>query len=506
MSDDLRPITLQVSAIGGEGGGVLSGWIVAAAQNAGFPVQSTSIPGVAQRTGATVYYLEVFPIPITDLDGKRPIMALYPGVGDIDIMLASEFAEAGRAIANGFITPDRTHLIASTHRVYSIGERSDMGDGRYENDKLFDVIRKRSKQAFLGDFREVAQTAGVSLNAVLLGILASIERLPMSKADYEIAIKETGIAVEPNLRGFEVGLAYKFSDEPQKNDPTSHKKKDIVKELESRIYAEFQNSAHQTLIEAVYRLTDYQDEEYASLYLNRMAKISEFEKNALGKGTLTIEAGRHLALWMTYEDVIRVAQLKSDPKRFEKIRSEVGAKPEEPIQVIDFFKPGIEEICSILPNRLGRAFLNFAKRRDWNSRAYLGLHLKSTSIFGYLRLRLLAGLRRWRRGTYKFNEEQANIETWLKDIQQAINIDVALAQAIVECARLVKGYGDTHQRGFQNFTRIREKIILPALSGAISANKAVDALSNASVAALGDPENDLLDSVFESIEKQLSGT
>ena len=76
------------------------------------------------------------------------------------------------------------------------------------------------------------------------------------------------------------------------------------------------------MIEAVYRLIDYQDEEYAFLYLNRMAKISEFEKNALGKGTLTIEAGRHLALWMPYEAVIRVAQLKSDPKRFEKIRKE----------------------------------------------------------------------------------------------------------------------------------------------------------------------------------------
>ena len=504
MSDDLRPITLQVSAIGGEGGGVLAGWIVAAAQNAGFPVQSTSIPGVAQRTGATVYYIEIFPIPITNLDGKRPIMALYPGVGDIDIMLASEFAEAGRAIANGFITPDRTDLIASTHRVYSIGERSNMGDGRYETDKLFEVTRKRSKRAFLSDFREVAQAAGVSLNAVLLGILASIERLPMSKADYEIAIKESGIAVEPNLRGFEVGLAYKFSEEPQKIDPIPYKKKDIVKELESRIYEEFAKSAHETLIEAVYRLTDYQDGAYASLYLERMAKISEFEKNALGNGTLTIEAGRHLALWMTYEDVIRVAQLKSAPKRFEKIRSEVGATLQEPIQVIDFFKPGIEEICSILPHWLGRAILNFAKNRDWYSRAYLGLHLKSTSIFGYVRLRLLAGLRRWRRGTYKFIEEQAMIETWLKDIQKGISIDVAFAQEIVECARLIKGYGDTHQRGFQNFSRIREIIILPALSGAFSVNNAVDALSNARVAALGDPGNDRLNAVFEGIKKQLS--
>jgi indolepyruvate ferredoxin oxidoreductase, beta subunit len=48
-----RPITILIAALGGEGGGVLTDWIVAAASQLGFPVQSTSIPGVAQRTGAT---------------------------------------------------------------------------------------------------------------------------------------------------------------------------------------------------------------------------------------------------------------------------------------------------------------------------------------------------------------------------------------------------------------------------------------------------------------------
>ena len=103
-----RPITLMISAIGGEGGGVLANWIVAAARHSELEVQATSIPGVAQRTGATVYYLEIYPVPQNQLQGKRPILGIYPGIGDIDIMISSEFAEVGRAIANGFITPDRT--------------------------------------------------------------------------------------------------------------------------------------------------------------------------------------------------------------------------------------------------------------------------------------------------------------------------------------------------------------------------------------------------------------
>src|SRR6185437_338897 len=84
-----RPITMLIAALGGEGGGVLTQWIVDAAAQAGFPVQSTSIPGVAQRTGATTYYIEILPVPAHELNGKRPVLALTPGVGDIDVAVTS---------------------------------------------------------------------------------------------------------------------------------------------------------------------------------------------------------------------------------------------------------------------------------------------------------------------------------------------------------------------------------------------------------------------------------
>ncbi|HEY6864649.1 MAG TPA: indolepyruvate oxidoreductase subunit B, partial [Burkholderiales bacterium] len=76
-----RPITILVAALGGEGGGVLADWIVAAATALEFPVQSTSIPGVAQRTGATTYYIEIYPAKSTDLGGRRPVMTLTPAPG-----------------------------------------------------------------------------------------------------------------------------------------------------------------------------------------------------------------------------------------------------------------------------------------------------------------------------------------------------------------------------------------------------------------------------------------
>ena len=101
---------------------MLTDWIIAAATSQGYPVQSTSIPGVAQRTGATTYHIEMVPAPCSAAD-PRPILALAPGVGDVDLVVASELMGAGRAIAGGFVTPDRTMTIALDEPRLSRGRR-----------------------------------------------------------------------------------------------------------------------------------------------------------------------------------------------------------------------------------------------------------------------------------------------------------------------------------------------------------------------------------------------
>src|SRR5258708_4719415 len=152
----VRPITILIAALGGEGGGVLTDWIVAAAAQLGFPVQSTSIPGVAQRTGATTYYIEIVPVPARELGG-RPVLALAPGIGDVDIVLASELMEAGRTIAGGFVTPDRTLGIASTPPPYLGVEKMAMGDGRYDSARLSKAIETHSQSHLLLDMDALAQ-------------------------------------------------------------------------------------------------------------------------------------------------------------------------------------------------------------------------------------------------------------------------------------------------------------------------------------------------------------
>ena len=113
-----RAIRIAILAMGGQGGGVLADWIVELAEAQGWFAQSTSVPGVAQRTGATIYYIEMLPAA-----AKAPVLALMPTPGDVDIVMAAEFMEAGRSILRGLVTPDRTTLIASTHRAFAVAEK-----------------------------------------------------------------------------------------------------------------------------------------------------------------------------------------------------------------------------------------------------------------------------------------------------------------------------------------------------------------------------------------------
>ena len=201
-----RPVTILIAALGGEGGGVLTDWIVAAASQQGFPVQSTSIPGVAQRTGATTYYIEIMPVPWRELAGKRPVLALAPGVGDVDIVLASELLEAGRTIAAGFVTPDRTLMLASTGRSYLVVEKMAMADGRYDGARLVKAIETHAQAHHLLDMEALAKQSGAMINAVMLGIIAGCGRLPIPATAFENAIRADGKAVDANLKGFRTGL------------------------------------------------------------------------------------------------------------------------------------------------------------------------------------------------------------------------------------------------------------------------------------------------------------
>jgi len=482
-----RPVTLLIAALGGEGGGVLTDWIVNAAHRKGLPVQATSIPGVAQRTGATTYYVEMMPVPVSG--GRAPILALAPSVGEIDLMVASEFLEAGRAIGGGFVTPDRTTLIASTHRVFTTDEKIEMADGRIDLGRLFKAAREQASRAILFDAEDCARETRSVINSVLLGAIAGAGVLPIDAADFEAGIREEGKAVESNLAGFRAGLA---AARPDSQSGAARETKRAAPRVdaasvEARV-AGFPEAARDILGHGVRRLVDYQDARYASLYLDRLEPFRNGDPQVLR------ETARHLAVRMSFEDLIRVAQAKTRPERIERILREAGAVKGEPVVITEFFKPGIRELADVLPPAPARRLLAWAERTGRLDKTYLGMEVKTSTINGFLRVWFLARLRGYRRFTYRFAEEQRAIDAWLDLVRRAVALDKQFALEVAECARLIKGYGDTHKRGTGNFKRIVDAVIAPALARGDTG--AAQAVAKARNAALADPEGESLDRVL----------
>ena len=488
----MKPVTILVGALGGDGGGVLCDWIVAAAQSQGLGVQATQIPGVAQRTGATTYYLEVMPTQ----GPLRQVLALNPAIGEVDVALATELLEAGRMIFNGFVTPDRTTLIASTHRVLAIGERTAMGDGSFDVGRLLRALKERSKEQILFDMDQAAEESGGVINAVLLGALAGSGRLPIPDAAFEAAIRHAGKSVDTNLAAFAFGRGHARGELEQA--VREHRKRQAaaqgVEDLIERARRSYPAMSLDMVEEGIRRLATYQDRRYAALYLDRLDAVK-----ALGSAELLRETARHLAVRMSFEDVIRVAQAKTSADRLLRVRTEVRAKPAEPLEITEHFKPGIEEIAAMLPTGMARRLIGWAERTGRLGKVYFSMHVRTTTILGFARLRLLAGLRWWRPHTYRYAEEQAEIERWLTQIRAAAPLGVDLAREIAECARLIKGYGDTHKRGLGNYRRITDEVIAPALAGRMTARAAADAVANARVAALADPDGETLSRTLAAI-------
>ncbi|MBU8875129.1 indolepyruvate oxidoreductase subunit beta family protein [Reyranella sp. MMS21-HV4-11] len=490
----MKPLTILIGALGGDGGGVLCDWIVAAAQSQGLGVQATQIPGVAQRTGATTYYLEVMPA------GARisatSVLALNPAMGEVDVALATELLEAGRMIFNGFVTPDRTTLIASTHRVLAIGERMAMGDGSFDVGRLLRAVKERSRAQILFDMDQAAEESGGVINAVLLGALAGSGKLPIPDGAFEAAIRHSGKSIDTNLAAFAFGRGHARGELEQA--VREHRKRQTAvqgaEDLIERARRTLPVASLDIVEEGIRRLTSYQDRRYATLYLDRLDTI-----HALGSGELLREVARHLAVRMSFEDVIRVAQAKTSAERMMRVRAEVRAKDHEPLAITEHFKPGIEEIAAVLPPSIAKRLLGWGERTGRLGKTYFSMQVRTTTILGFARLRLVAGLRWWRPRTSRYVAEQTEIERWLGQIRAASPLGIDLAREIAESARLIKGYGDTHKRGLGNYRRIADEVIAPALAGRLTPRAAADAVANARVAALADPEGESLSRTLTAI-------
>jgi indolepyruvate ferredoxin oxidoreductase beta subunit len=275
--------------------------------------------------------------------------------------------------------------------------------------------------------------------------------------------------------------------------------------LRDRIARDFPPATCEIVMEGTARVFDYQDFDYARLYLDRLDPIRTADRS---DHSVTRETARYLALWMAYEDVIRVAQIKTRMARIERVRAGAGGKPEQPVVVTEFLKPGLDEFCSIMPAFIAGPITRWAERTGRRDSFNVGLHIRTNTVFGFAMLRMMAMLKPWRRRGYRFGVEQKLMQRWLAAVEVALRRDPALAREIAECARLIKGYSDTHRRGQGNFLRLMDTIVDPTLASPANADadaNAAAALATARKAALADPEGNSLNLTLEKLGR-VAGT
>ena len=461
-----RPIKIAITALGGQGGGVLANWIVKLSEKAGYIAQLTSVPGVAQRTGATIYYIELFPDELAAARDCAPVLALMPAPGDVDIVLACEIMEAGRAMMRGFVT-GKTTLIASSHRVYAISEKIKLGDGRQDAGDIIAQAQSTAGEFILADMNEAAADAGAVISAVMFGALAGSGALPITRNVFEDIIRASRRSVEENLAGFEKGFdaasekaaAQEFDKEaPSTKKMGERAASEAVRRLLARMQDELPGRVHFIAKEGLKKLVDYQDVGYGELYLDRLKPIAALDKEFGGERRnwkLTGAVARHLALWMAFEDTIRVADLKTRSRRFSRFREDVHADAGQIVQVSEFMHPRIEEICDLMPAWIGGKVLATPMLRGALGVFFKGgRRIPTTKLRGFLILNFMGSLRFLRRGSYRYKIEDARINNWLQTIESVAGEDYALACEIAGLQQLIKGYGDTHARGFSNFQRL----------------------------------------------------
>jgi indolepyruvate ferredoxin oxidoreductase beta subunit len=467
------------AAVGGQGGGVLTEWIVTAAQLAGHEAQSISMPGMSQRGGATNLYLEL--AIRDDPNDTGPVsFSQYPFPGSVDVVVSQEYLELGRVLQSGY-TSDRTTVVGSSHRLFAVTEKLPLWGGRTESEALTELGLAFSGAFVVFDALDLARQRGMdelAVNAILLGALAASGALPVAAEMYERAIRQAGIGAELNLAAYAVGHEFvahgghlitrekremTASELVQANTARlSASQRQKYVQLAARATQDYPEELHEVLEEALFQLTDYQDAAYAERlfeYLDEVRALEPARETTLGQNLV-----KHVTPLLTYEDVIRVAAFKTDPTRFPKIRKDFNVKSGDVYIVYDFFDPDLEELYGILPNALVSRFVRPQEYQEEVVEGQVTLPFKANvhSVVGGFPMWLLKRFRPLRMRSFRYHHEMAFVEEYRGWVKEFAAVDYELACLVARTGQMVKGYGRVRRRTRWATRRYVNEILRPA--------------------------------------------
>jgi indolepyruvate ferredoxin oxidoreductase beta subunit len=423
------------------------------------------------------------------------VFSLSPVPGALDALVSSELLETARQIGNGMASAGRTFVISSNSRVLTTAEKLQPADGRTPSEHLLKIVKQYGRSTSIFDMATLAQETGTVLSAVLFGAIAGSGVLPFRREAFEQTIAQSGRDAGASLRGFARAFEIVVQDagvpSPAASTPSA-----AAPRLPADLMGAFPPPVHAMLAAGYARMLDYQDRGYAELYVQRLKRILDAERSIDPSGenrfAATSETARYLALWMAFDDIVRVADLKCRASRFARVRREIKAPDRDLVRIYDHFKPGVPEFAALLPRSWAQTLIGWDRRRQRGGKPALALPLKigTHTVSGFLALRLLASLKWLRKRGSRFAQEQAMIERWLVAVEQGTRSHWALGHEIAQSGRLIKGYGNTNDRGEENLLHVLDHLAGDHGAGPQARAQAIHA---ARVAALADDAGKELD-------------
>jgi indolepyruvate ferredoxin oxidoreductase beta subunit len=454
-----RACRVLIGTVGGQGGGVLSDWLVHGMLESGWGATSIGLLGLSQRAGTVTYYCEGAPGR-----GVQRVTSMFAAPGEVDLVIGQELLELGRMLAAGFAAPHAV-IIGNSSRYLTTAEKMPAEGGIYDTSIIVEAARQLAPERhYLFDAQRLVVEAGLpplSSNAILLGAAVASPVLNLAREGFHAAIRRSEVNVKANIAAFDLGydrvrdgtlprMMVSGVKLPQKADEIARQRLSAIegpdaqfayRKLVDRCAGELPAEVMTVLAEALYRLIDFQDVRYAEDYIGRLNTMAA---RGLAAQKLLAVYARHLANWLTYEDASRVAQLKTRRRRFAGIEEEYGLNGQRYV-VVDYLVPDTEQVLGGLPAGLARFIESIGRRLFRNfDRLKFPLRIKTSTVVGYWLMRMIAAQRRFRRGSLRHGQELLLIARWEAAIAQQLD-HPDFAELAADAARVVKGYGRTRR-------------------------------------------------------------
>ena len=242
--------------------------------------------------------------------------------------------------------------------------------------------------------------------------------------------------------------------------------------------------------DAIHLLIDYQGASYAQLYVDRLKRF--VGRNGVDDAMLS-DIARLMAARMSSQDPIRIARLKL-AERYESSRA--------PANSSDICKFRIDELVGALPAIVAEYMLDALDWAGWAHKP-VSIRFSTTSRWGIRRLKIEAGLKRWRRYSVRYAKERLWVERWLHMIGRSLDKQPAAAAEIVQTATMIRSYGEVYRQGMADWNAIIDGLVKPTFDGALALSGLGGAVAEARAAALPDPQQAALKRTIAEIRARV---